>query len=82
MSEEGQDGRVKRERTKGCYVSEEEEEDEELGLPGFPLVPLSESPPSSNQVAVANLETVKSVYTTKGSYRKTKFYELLASRLI
>ncbi|KAG6108948.1 hypothetical protein E4U14_003412 [Claviceps sp. LM454 group G7] len=35
-----------------------------------------------NQVAVADLETVKSVYTIKETYRKTKFYELLASRPI
>ncbi|KAG6234394.1 hypothetical protein E4U25_006008, partial [Claviceps purpurea] len=35
-----------------------------------------------NQVAVADLETVKSVYTIKETYRKTKFYELLVSRPI
>ncbi|KAG5945077.1 hypothetical protein E4U59_006444 [Claviceps monticola] len=33
-----------------------------------------------NQVAVADLETVKSIYTIKETYRKTKFYELLVSR--
>ncbi|KAG6111954.1 hypothetical protein E4U13_004517 [Claviceps humidiphila] len=35
-----------------------------------------------NQVAVADLETVKSVYTIKETYRKTKFYELLVSQPI
>ncbi|KAG6124508.1 hypothetical protein E4U28_001476 [Claviceps purpurea] len=60
-----------------CQAKEREKKRPTQATPVGPIVRVA-----PNQVAVADLETVKSVYTIKETYRKTKFYELLVSRPI